>query len=872
MSTVQKKFSGPHSTRGVLQKQTFLMRLRGVLCMVILILAFGTNKILGQGVGISEVSITPDPSSILELRSSIRGFLAPRMTTSERMTLGGTSPATGLLVYDTGTKSFWYWDAGWKAFASGAWGTSNQLLGMNAAGDANEYKTLSGTMNQINVTHTPGLIVLSTPQNIHTGATPTFQGLIVNGLNPNSGVYTDGSRALTSIPPSSGTIGYWDRTGNILSPTNVGDHVTTSGNIYTTGTGTITSAGLLTGNAGATISGGPVSLNNNSNFPVNINTGTSTGPVTIGNSLNTITLPAFNTAGVVHNDATGLLSTSLIVNNDITDGTIDLTTKVTNVLPVPNGGTGLAAITENYLIYGNGTDPVQLLPTDGTTGTLLMNTAGGPPGWSALDALPPTSGVLQSVNGGTGYSIYGDGQLLIGNSAGTLSRNPLTGTVNQVYVTNGDGTITLSTPQDIHTGAAPTFQGLTVSGLSPNAGVYTDGSSTLTSSPPNSGTIGYWDRNGNILSPTNDGDNVTTSGNIYTTGTGTITAEGLLTGNSGATISGGAISLNNDSNFPTNINTGASTGPVTIGNSLNTITLPAFNTAGVVHNDATGQLSTGLIVNGDITDGTIDLETKVTGILPIENGGTNSGTPLQNHRVMVSRNGQIVEAGTLSNGQIIVGRDGDDPQLVTMGGDITIDNAGITTIGAGVVENGMLSNDAVTTDKIANGTIINEDINASAAIDATKLIDGSVTNDELSYINTLTSNAQTQLNNIGTQIGDINSLADGRIYLGDINNIAQEVLMSGDVTINNAGATLISAGAVTTGKIQDETILNADIDPAAAIEFTKLENLPAANIILGSASNVPTATPVSGDATISNTGVVTVGRINGANLGITISL
>ncbi len=499
-----------------------------------------------------------------------------------------------------------------------------------------------------------------------------------------------------------------------------------------------------------------------------------------------------------------------------------------------------------------------LLPPDATTGTLLMNTAGGPPSWSTLDALPSTAGVLQSVNGGTGYNNYGDGQLLIGNSAGTLSRNTLAGTVNQVYVTNGDGTITLSTPQDIHTGATPTFQGLTVTGLTPNAGVYTDGSSTLTSAPPNSGTIGYWDRAGNVLSPTNSGDNVTTSGNIYTTDAGTITSAGLLTGNSGATISGGAINLNNDSNFPTNINTGSSTGPVTIGNSLNTITLPAFNTAGVVHNDASGLLSTGLIVNGDITDGAIDLTTKVTGILPIANGGTNSGTALVNNRLMISRAGQIVELFGLNNGQLIVGSTGNEPQVVTMTGDITIDNAGVTTIGAGTVENGMLANDAVTSDKIADGTIVNADINANAAIDATKLIDGSVSNQELEYINTLSSNAQTQLDNIGTQIVGITTLADGRIYLGDVTNTAQEVLMSGDVTIDNTGLTTISAGAVTTGKIQDGTILNADIDAAAGIEFSKLENLPSANIILGSATNVPAATAVSGDATINNTGALTL--------------
>ena len=41
--------------------------------------------------------------------------------------------------------------------------------------------------------------------------------------------------------------------------------------------------------------------------------------------------------------------------------------------------------------------------------------------------------------------------------------------------------------------------------------------------------------------------------------------------------------------------------------------------------------------------------------------------------------------------------------------------------------------------------ITNSEINASAAIDATKIADGSVTSTEFQYINTLSSNAQTQL-------------------------------------------------------------------------------------------------------------------------------
>ncbi|HQM70591.1 MAG TPA: hypothetical protein PK521_14890, partial [Bacteroidales bacterium] len=239
---MQNKISGSPLKGWISDTGSILMRLRIVLCMVILIPAIGSNNLFSQGVGISEIAITPESSSILELRSTVRGFLAPRMTTAQRIALGSTTPAAGLLVYDTETKSFWYWDAGWKAFASGAWGTSNQLLGMNDAGDANEYKTLLGTTNQINVAHSAGQITLSTPQDIHTGASPVFHGLTVSDLSPNAGVYTDGSRALTSTPPLSGVIGYWSRTGNVLSPVTVGDHVTTSGNIYTTGTGTITSA------------------------------------------------------------------------------------------------------------------------------------------------------------------------------------------------------------------------------------------------------------------------------------------------------------------------------------------------------------------------------------------------------------------------------------------------------------------------------------------------------------------------------------------------------------------------------------------------------------------------------------------------------
>ena len=56
---------------------------------------------------------------------------------------------------------------------------------------------------------------------------------------------------------------------------------------------------------------------------------------------------------------------------------------------------------------------------------------------------------------------------LVKTGAAAYARRTLTGTANQVAVTNGDGTVgnpVLSTPQDIHSGASPTFAGLTLNG------------------------------------------------------------------------------------------------------------------------------------------------------------------------------------------------------------------------------------------------------------------------------------------------------------------------------------------------------------------------------------------------------------------------
>ena len=66
----------------------------------------------------------------------------------------------------------------------------------------------------------------------------------------------------------------------------------------------------------------------------------------------------------------------------------------------------------------------------------------------------------------------------------------------------------------------------------------------------------------------------------------------------------------------------------------------------------------------------------------------------------------------------------------------------------GSIDSVHLSADCVVSAKVENDSLMNVDINSSASIDATKIHDGSVTNTEFGYINTLSSNVQTQIDDI----------------------------------------------------------------------------------------------------------------------------
>lgn len=151
-------------------------------------------------------------------------------------------------------------------------------------------------------------------------------------------------------------------------------------------------------------------------------------------------------------------------------------------------------------------------------------------------------------------------------------------------------------------------------------------------------------------------------------------------------------------------------------------------------------------------------------------------------------------SNSLQDGDIFVGNGANVATGVTPSGDITLSNTGVFGIAA--------------------GAIVNADINAAAAIAFSKLA----------------------------------TLASANILVGSAGGVATSVAMTGDIAISNTGVTSIAAGV----------IVNADINAAAAIAFSKLATLPSAEILVGSAGGVATAVAVTGDVTITNAGVTAI--------------
>ncbi|MEO8149106.1 MAG: hypothetical protein ABI723_15785 [Bacteroidia bacterium] len=84
--------------------------------ILICLLMMFANSVFAQSVGINNP--VPNATSALDITSTTKGLLIPRMTTAQRIAI--STPATGLLVYDTTLNLFYYFDGtAWRPFMIG---------------------------------------------------------------------------------------------------------------------------------------------------------------------------------------------------------------------------------------------------------------------------------------------------------------------------------------------------------------------------------------------------------------------------------------------------------------------------------------------------------------------------------------------------------------------------------------------------------------------------------------------------------------------------------------------------------------------------------------------------------------------------------
>jgi gas vesicle protein len=537
-----------------------------------------------------------------------------------------------------------------------------------------------------------------------------------------------------------------------------------------------------------------------------------------------ISIDGFSTAGVVHNDATGLLSSSLIVNADVDPAAGIVDTKLATISTA--GKVANSATTATSL---NNPNTIVLRDAFGNfnAGTIVASLSGAA-SLNVLKAGDTMTGTLQLPAGTTASpSLVFTGSTTTGfsASAGSLSFN--TSALERMKISSG-GVISIdafTVPGVVHNDASGNLSSSLIvnADVDPAAAIVdtklatisTAGkvanSATTATSTNTANAIVARDASGNFSAGTitaNLNGNATTattatnfSGSLSgdVTGTQSATVVSFVGGQSAANVAAATVLANNATSANTanqivkrSASGGFSAGAISVTDAVisNTATITPFSTAGVVHNDATGLLSSSLIVNADVDPAAGIVDTKLATISTagkVANSATTA-TNLNNSNTIVLRDA----FGNFNAGTIVASLSG---------------AASLNVLKAGDTMTGTL-----------------------------QLPAGTTAAPSLVFTGSTTTGLSASAGSLS-----FNTSALERMKISSGGTISIDAFTVPGVVHNDAS-----------GNLSSSLIVNADVDPAAGIVDTKLATISTAGKVANSATTATSAdvasTIVSRDA------------------------
>ena len=360
---------------------------------------------IGAGIGSNAVFIGPDGSTGSASFRVLTAAAIPNLDTSKitsgtlPIARGGTAlattPTNGQLLIGNGT--------GYTLAVLGTGTGISTTLGSGSIQINNTGVTsVAGTTNQVSVSAASGAVTFSLPQNIHSGATPTFARLTL----------TDGTQT-TSNPIISmtqswnaGAVTFEGFKINITDTASAVASLLMDLEVGGTSRFAVRKDGAVTsGSWAATTIAATVGGTGQTSYAV--------GDILFANTTTSLS----KLAGV----ATGNALISGGVGAAPSYGKIGLTTHISGTLPIANGGTNLTATPANgQLLIGNGTG--YTLGTLTGSATISVTNASGS---ITLDAVTGVNGVITAPN-----FVIGEvptGTINGTNPTFTLANTPLVG-------------------------------------------------------------------------------------------------------------------------------------------------------------------------------------------------------------------------------------------------------------------------------------------------------------------------------------------------------------------------------------------------------------------------------------------------------------